>query len=242
MRPGYIETLGYFSDHIGTWLTGKSWNSTVSQILNTLKDYGFYDVSRVSRTGGGVRVFLRRGLTTRKVESVPFSSMENLDLDISHGNSTLRLVSICRPPRSKKNCSTTATFSKSSPLPETLTTASGHLLLNGDFNFHMDVNTDADANNFKDLLESAGLAQHVKGPSYRSTHTLDLIIDRQNDIALSSFTTLMDLPSDHHTVLSSMAFAKSADSKSQFKQRCLKDVDLDALKADIVNAPLGGKL
>ena len=82
----------------------------------------------------------------------------------------------------------------------------------------------------------------MKGPTHRSGHTLDLIIGRQNDIALSSFTTLMDLPSDHHTILSSMAFAKPAASKSQFKQRCLKDVDLDALKADIVNAPLGGKL
>ena len=82
----------------------------------------------------------------------------------------------------------------------------------------------------------------MEGPSYRSTHTLAIIIDRQNDIELSSFTTLMDLPSDHHTVLSSMEFAKPADSKSQFKQRCLKDVDLDALKADIVNSPLGGKL
>ena len=187
-------------------------------------------------------MFLRRGLTTRKVEFVPFSFMKYLDLDISYGNSTLRLVTICRPPRSKKNCSTPATFSKSSPLPETLTTASGHLLLNGDFNFHVDVNNDTDANNFKDLLESAGLAQHVKGPSHRSTHTLDLVIDCQNDIALSSFTTLMDLPSDHHTVLCSMVFAKPAASKSQFKQLCLKDVDLDALKADIVNSPLGGKL
>ena len=99
----------------------------------------------------------------------------------------------------------------------------------------MDVDTDTDANNFKDLLESAG-------PIHRSGHTLDLITDRQNDTALSSFTTLMDLPSDHLAVLCSMAFAKPPASKSQFIQRHLKDaVDLDALKADILNFPLGGK-
>ena len=91
-----------------------------------------------------------------------------------------------------------------STLLETLTTASGYLLSSGDFNFHMDVDTDTDANNFKDLLESAGLAQHVKGPTHRSGHTLDLIIDRQNDTVLSSFTTLMD----HHPKVCSMAFAK----------------------------------
>ena len=108
-----------------------------------------------------------------------------------------------------------------STLLETLTTASGYLLLNGDFSFYMDVDTDTDANNFKDLLESAGFAQHVKGPTLRSGHTLDLIIDRQNDTALSSFTTLMDLPSDHHAVLCSMAFAKPPVPKSQFIQRHL---------------------
>ena len=126
-----------------TWLTGKSWNSTVAEILNTLKGYEFYDVSRVSRTGGGEGVFLHREV-------------------------------------------------------------SGRFLSSGDFNFHMDVDTDTDANNFKDLLESAGLAQHVKGPTHRSGHTLDFIIDRQNDTVLSSFTTLMD----HHPIVCSMAFAK----------------------------------
>ena len=126
-----------------------------------------------------------------------------------------------------------------STLLETLTTSSGYLLSSGDFNFHMDVDTDTDANNFKDLLESAGLAQHVKGPTHRSGHTLDLIIDRQNDTVLSSFTTLMD----HHPVVCPMAFAKPPASKSQFIQRHLEDaVDLDALKADILNFPLGGKL
>ena len=93
-----------------TWLTGKSWNSTVAEILNTLKGYEFYDVSRVRRTGGGEGVFLHR-LERFQIESILFTSMEYLDLDISYGNSTSRVVTTnYRPPRSKKNCSTQATF------------------------------------------------------------------------------------------------------------------------------------
>ena len=84
--------------------------------------------------------------------------------------------------------------------------------------------------------------QHVKGPTHRSGHTLDLIIGRQNDIAPSFFTTLMCLLSAHHAVLCPMAFAKSPASKSQFKQRRIEDVDLDALKADILISSPGGKL
>lgn len=46
-----------------------------------------------------------------QIESIPFTSMEYVDLDISYGNSTLRVVTTnYRPPRSKKSCSTQATF------------------------------------------------------------------------------------------------------------------------------------
>ena len=119
-----------------------------------------------------------------------------------------------------------------------LTLAPGYLLINGDFNFHMDVPTDASTSAFEDLLESAGLKQHVVGPTHWSGHTLDLIIDQQDDTVLSSFATLSDLPSDHYAVLCSVAFSKPAASKSQYKQHHLKDIDLDSFKADIIKSPL----
>ena len=83
--------------------------------------------------------------------------MEYLDLDISYGNGTLGLITFYRPPR---YCATPVTFFREySTLLETLTAASGYLLLNGDFNIHIDFDTDThDANKFKTLLESTGLA------------------------------------------------------------------------------------
>ena len=62
-----------------------------------------------------------------------------------------------------------------------------------------------------------GLKQHVDGPTHPSGHTLDLIIDHQEDKVLSSFSTLRDLPSDHYAVLCSVAFAQPAATKSQYK-------------------------
>ena len=165
--------------------------------------------------------------------------MEYMDLDISYGKSSTRLVTIYRPPPSKKNRVTpTIFFNEFSILLEMLTLAPGYLLINGDFNFHMDVPRDASASAFEDLLESAGLKHYVVGPTHWSGHTLDLIIDRQDDTVLSSFATLSDLPSDHYAVLCSVAFSKPAASKSQYKQRHLKDIDLDAFKADIIKSPL----
>ena len=82
-----------------------------------------------------------------------------------------------------------------------LTLAPGYLLINSDFNFHMDVSTDASTSAFKDLLESAGLKQHVVGTTHRSGYTFDLIINRQDKTVLASFTTLHDPPSNHYAVL-----------------------------------------
>ena len=223
-----------------TWISGSALdNNTVAEILNTLNDFQFLDIPRQNRTGGGIRVLLRKGFTIQKKDCTPFTSMEYMDLDISNGKSSIRLVTIYRPPPSKKNRVTpTIFFNEFSTLLEMLTLAPGYLLINGDFNFHMDVPTDTSTSAFDDLLESAGLKQHVVGPTHRSGHTLDLIIDRQDDTVLSSFTTLSDLPSDHYAVLCSVAFSKPAASKSQHKQRHLKDIDLDAFKADIIKSPL----
>lgn len=223
-----------------TWISGNSHdNNTIAEILNTLKDFQFVDIPRPNRTGGGVGVFLRKGFKVQEKDRIQFSSMEYLDLEICHSSSSMRLVTIYRPTRSKKNRATPAIFREEfSTLLEMLTLAPGYLLLNGDLNFHIDVETDASANAFKDLLESAGLTQHITGPTHRSGHTLDLIIDRQEDVKLSSFSTLSDVPSDHHVVLCCVDFAKPAASKSQYKHRCLRDMDMNAFKTDIAKSPL----
>ena len=36
---------------------------TIAEILDTLKDFEFYDVPSPNRTGGGVGIFLRKGFT-----------------------------------------------------------------------------------------------------------------------------------------------------------------------------------
>ena len=180
-----------------TWLSDENFqnNNTVTEILNTLKDFEFHHVPRVGRIVDGIGVFLRKGFNVSKSEMPLFSSVECMDSKISHGSSSVRLITIYRPPPSKKNKATATTFFEEfSILLETVNLTSGYLLLNGDFNFHMESSNDAFASAFSDLLDSAGLRQHVTGPTHRSGHTFDLIIDRQDDNVLSSFSVLSDLP------------------------------------------------
>ena len=60
------------------------------------------------------------------------------------------------------------------------------LLLSSDFNFHIDVASDVDAQVFSDLLTSMGLKQHVTVPTHISGHTLDLLITREYDPVIRS--------------------------------------------------------
>ena len=122
------------------WLSGDHHvNNTIAEILNTLNDFDFHHVPRVNRVGSGIGVLLRKGFKVSRNEWQPFSSMECMDLLINHGSSFIRLVTIYRPPRSKKNRTTPSTFFQVFPsLLETVSLTSGYLLINGDYNFHME--------------------------------------------------------------------------------------------------------
>ena len=211
----------------------------MAEVLNNLKDFEIHQVPRIDRSGGGVGILLRKAFKVTRNDSIPLPAMGYMDLTISHGTSSIRLVTIYRPPSSKKKRSTPEAFffTDFSMLLETLILVSDYLLLTGHFNFHMDKENDASVNVFRDLLESASLEQHITVPIliHRSGHTLDLIIDRQEDTKLSEFCVLDDLPSDHICLIRSLAFAKPVASKSQYKQCRLRDIDMEAFKRDILH-------
>ena len=91
---------------------------------------------------------IRKAYDVKQFTDNKFNLFENLDPSISS-------VSIYRPPTSKKHRVTTSKFLEDlSRCIETLTISPGHLLLAGDFNFHVDVPDDNDASSFLDFLDS----------------------------------------------------------------------------------------
>ena len=55
------------------------------------------------------------------------------------------------------------------------------LVLTGDFNIHVNIESDSDAVRFLDLLSSMGFQQHISFPTHISGNTLDLLISRTLD-------------------------------------------------------------
>ena len=84
------------------------------------------------------------------------------------------------------------------------------LVLLGDFNIHVDVPTDMDAIQFRDLLDSTGLQQHVKRSTHIHGHTLDLLITRQSDVIIAKEPEIERHFSDHAVVLCHLRTAVSA--------------------------------
>ena len=154
-------------------------------------------------------------------------------------------MSIYRPPTSKKHRVTTSTFLDDlSRYIETLAISPGHLLLAGDFNFHVDVPDDNDASSFLDLLDSTSL-KHVTTTTHKRGHILDLLIAKASDNFISSTNVTFDLPSDHTMVTCNLAVPRPKPTKILINHRNLRSVNIchfKDLQHDIRSSLLPTKL
>ena len=80
---------------------------------------------------------------------------------------TFRIVTVYRPPPSKKNkLKTSEFFEEFNTFLADQILVKGKLIILGDFNFHLDHKNNADTIRFNNLLDTYGLTQLVKEQSY----------------------------------------------------------------------------
>ena len=128
---------------------------------------------------------MRNGYVTSKIYCIE-SSFEVSEWLVDVRSTRLRIVIIYRPPSSPVHPVSISTFFvEFSDYLESVVMSNEPLVLLGDFNIHVDVPTDMDAIQFRDLLDSMGLQQHVKRPTHIHGHTLDLLINRQSDVIIA---------------------------------------------------------
>lgn len=204
-----------------SWLKGDSRdNRALADIYATLPDYAVYHKPRKFCRGGGICIILRKGFGITENHTQSFSSFELMDISVSSsGQQPLRLLSVYRPPSSKSKQTPSTFFREFAILLETISVVQCRLLFAGDFNFHVDNEQDRDASHMRDLLESAGLRQHVTGATHKKGHTLDLIISHETDSLVSNPSILYGLPSDHYAVKCDLAVARPKPTKCTVRQR-----------------------
>ena len=92
---------------------------------------------------------------------------------------------------------------------------------------------------FTDLLDSAGLKQRVSGPTHNCGHTLDLIIDREDESLLCGNQEIIsDVPSDHSLVICRLNLPKPNPTKMIINRRNLHKVNLNLWREDILKSRL----
>ena len=110
------------------------------------------------------------------------------------------------------------------------------LVIAGDFNFHVDDLNHRDALKFTDLLESVNLIQHVKSPTHRQGHTLDLIITRKEEDMIADVQVLVDVYTDHRVICCKINHPKPPPAKILKTYRPTKSLDVTKLQRDMAEA------
>ena len=112
-------------------------------------------------------MLVRNGFVTSKISGIGKSSFELSEWLVVVRSTRLRIVIIYRPPSSPVHPVSIGTFfAEFSHYLESVVMTNEPLVLLSDLNIHVDVPTDMDAIQFRDLLDSMGLQQHVKQPTH----------------------------------------------------------------------------
>ena len=144
---------------------------------------------------------------------------------------------VYRPPYSKEHpVPASVFFQEFSAFLETTVLCPEVLLVSGDFNFHLDDPSDADARKFMELIDTFGLLQHITTPTHVSGHILDLIISRSsNDInVLPSKSTYYI--SDHYFTECPLSIPGPNMLVKEVSYRKFKQIDMGKFRSDIASS------
>lgn len=223
-----------------SWLSRESDEFIIRDLC--LTGYEFRNVPRGSRSGG-LGILHKSTIHFQKQSGIKgkFKSFEFMDLLLKQSSTSLRVVIVYRPQTMDNNkCSTSLFFEEFSRLLEALVTAPGSLLMAGDFNFHVDVPSDRDAQRFLRLLETFNLKQHLNVPTHRSGHTLDLVITttRSDENVASKCDVYDPSISDHFVVSCMLSLPKTSFERKEICCRKLKSIDMQTFRDEISNSAL----
>ena len=201
--------------------------------------YVLADHSRTGRRGGGTALVYRNSLTVKKIDAGEKTSFEFSEWTVQSASHNLRIIVIYRPPYSDVHKVPMSTFfAEFADYVETILLSKEELLILGDFNIHIDVAGDSDANKLSDFFESVGLQQHVEQHTQAQGHTLDLVISRRSDNIIEDLPRVDRFLSDHGTVLFSLKSIKPSLLEKTISYRKLKSIDLNSLQSDLAATDL----
>ncbi|KAL5257842.1 hypothetical protein ACHWQZ_G012699 [Mnemiopsis leidyi] len=210
-----------------------------------------FDVISCPRKGrGGGIAFLFDPLVISPIRNdvKRYSSFEVLECVLKGDDKMLRLSVVYRSTQSKNYDGTKVSkfMQEFDEYLDTLVGKSGSPIICGDFNFHVENNTNSTAQNFISLCESKGFIQHIQSPTHISGGTLDLIFTLGNiSDALPVLNTTVESNtgtlSDHYLVSIQTQFTNVNNKQHSYTEKLVRElgkIDIAEFRHDIFSSEL----
>ena len=150
-----------------------------------------------------------------------------------HDNTQIIVCTIYRIPPSKENKLSKSSFlGEFNSFLEKISISKERILLLGDFNIHWDDKSNSETANFRNLVDSFNLQQHVEFQTHELGHTLDLILSRTDEnLVKTCYGT--EYISDHIVINTILAIAKPNFKRKTIKFRKYKDIPIKEFSEEI---------
>ena len=213
-----------------TWLTSDS-----NHVTAMVKTFGYELLpcrrkNRKKETGGGVGVLVKHKIKRKHMKGKPYSSFEHtmVKLFLKNNKSTV-LVCVYRLLFE----STVKFFEELTQMLESLITAYDCVIIAGDVNIHTETN-DSYSRQFADILDMFNMTQHIKNPTQKKGHTLD-IVATFNDKPLVSNVEIVEYDdvSDHFLIDFVVTCSPEVRELKQIRYRNLRGIDTERFSAEV---------
>ncbi|XP_061567232.1 uncharacterized protein LOC133421597 [Cololabis saira] len=204
-----------------TWLQEEEY---VSLNESTPPGYFNHHIPRSTGRGGGVAAIYNSGLQTKIEPKCNYNTFESLMLGLKFpsrkSEKPVVLVVVYRPPAGAY----LEFLSEFSDFLSGLLISTDKFIIVGDFNIHMDVESDNLKLAFDSLLESMGISQKVDKPTHCFNHTLDLVLTYGVETDGLLVSPVNSLLSDHYLITFEFNFVDvEVQNRRYYFSRCLSD-------------------
>ena len=235
IRNKYLQLQHYVvNEHIDLCCVTETWlkKDSDQDLLEKIPPPG-YQIKSFPRNsdsrGGGIALIYKESIPVKAAPPLSFPSMECAEFDISLGPQTCQLYVIYRPP----DGSVLDFIEDFGDLMETSISNQGDLICTGDLNVHMDLcESDTNAINLSDCLESFRLINLVNFPTHKDLHTLDLLLVDEESLLLSDVRR-GHMFADHNTVLTDINITRTVPAAQRCLFRKLKKINKSTFDADL---------
>ena len=214
-----------------TWIRPDASQSYLSDI--SPQGHTLFHRPRESRRGGGVAFLVKNELQTSRIPTDTYSSFENLLIKISLQNKSCLFLNIYKPP----STSPATFYEQFNALLENIYPTTDNLVIIGEFNIHMDTNSN-DSKKFRALLGSFDLLQKVNFPTHILGHTIDLVLTKSRNDNISHVHAT-EAFSDHFSITFKVNITPQRQiSGDTVTFRKYHKINMEAMRKDLLSSEL----